>query len=163
MNLALGNRSFLADPRDDQIREILNQKIKKRELFRPFAPSILDYKLKEYFHTNIESPYMSIVSKVKKDKKKLIPAVVHIDETSRVHSVSRNLNLLFYNLLNSFYKKTNIPVLLNTSFNIQEPIVYSPSDAIKTYFKSDVDYLCIGNYLCDSKWKKNNLRQMKNE
>ena len=160
---ALGNRSFLADPRDDQIREILNEKIKKRELFRPFAPSILDFKLKEFFYTDIESPYMGTVAKVKHDKKNLIPAVVHIDETSRIHSVSRKMNFMFYDLINSFYKKTSVPVLLNTSFNIQEPIVYSPLDAIKTYFKSNVDFLCIGNYLCNNKWKNANLKKMQNE
>tara|TARA_Y100001970_G_scaffold286912_1_gene410256 strand:- start:1074 stop:2849 length:1776 start_codon:yes stop_codon:yes gene_type:complete len=155
---ALGNRSFLADPREDNIREILNKKIKKRELFRPFAPSILDFKLKEFYELDTESPYMSIVSKIKTDKKKLIPAVIHIDETSRIHSVSKNMNLKFYNLLNAFYKKTNVPVLLNTSFNIQEPIVYSPLDALNTYFNSNVDYLCIGNYLCDIKWKELNRK-----
>ncbi len=160
---ALGNRSFLADPRDDEIREILNAKIKKRELFRPFAPSILDFKLKEYFHTDLYSPYMSIVAKVKKDKKSLIPAVVHIDDTSRIHTVSKKMNLIFYELINSFYKKTGVPVLLNTSFNIQEPIVYSPKDAINTYFKSNVDFLCIGNYLCNSEWKKVNIKNIKYE
>ena len=154
---ALGNRSFLADPRDDEIRNVLNSKIKKRELFRPFAPSILDYKLKDYFHTEVLSPYMSLVSKVKNEMKFQIPAVVHIDGTSRVHSVSKEMNPLYYNLINAFYKKTGVPVLLNTSLNIQEPIVYSPKDAIKTFFNSNVDYLCIGNYLCDLKWKNNNI------
>ena len=128
-------------------------------MFRPFAPSILDFKLKEFYELDIRSPYMSIVSKIKNDKKKLIPAVIHIDETSRIHSVSKNMNSKFYNLLNAFYKKTNVPVLLNTSFNIQEPIVYSPLDALKTYFNSDVDYLCMGNYLCDIKWKQLNLKK----
>ena len=85
-----------------QIREILNEKIKKRELFRPFAPSILDFKLNEFFHTDTSSPYMSIVAKVKQDKKKLIPAVVHIDDTSRIHTVSKEMNLMFYELINSF-------------------------------------------------------------
>ena len=158
---ALGNRSFLADPRDDQIREVLNEKIKKRELFRPFAPSILDFKLNEFFHTDTSSPYMSIVAKVKQDKKRLIPAVVHIDDTSRIHTVSKEMNLMFYELINSFYKKTGVPVLLNTSFNIQEPIVYSPIDAINTYFRSNVDFLCIGNYLCNTEWKKINLKSKK--
>ena len=154
---ALGNRSFLADPRDDKIRTLLNEKIKKRELFRPFAPSILDYKLKDYFHTEVLSPYMSLVSKVKSEMKYQIPAVVHIDGTSRVHSVSKNMNSVYYNLINAFYEKTGVPVLLNTSLNIQEPIVYSPEDAIKTFFNSNVDYLCIGNYLCDLKWKNSNI------
>ena len=99
------------------------------------------------------SPYMSLTAKVKTDKQKLIPAVVHVDSTSRIHTVSKNLNPMYYSLINKFYNITNVPVLLNTSFNIQEPIVYSPSDAIKTFINSNVDILCIGNYYCDNIWR----------
>ncbi len=155
---ALGSRSFLADPRNDSIREEINKKIKKRELFRPFAPSILFENQSEYFDLSKCSPYMNIVSNVKKTKQPLIPAVVHTDNTSRVHSVIKKLNPKYHLLISKFYEITGIPVLLNTSFNIQEPIVNSPKDAIKTFFDSDVDLLVIGNYFCDKEWK---LKQIK--
>ena len=103
----------------------------------------------DFFEIDHESPYMSLIAKVKENKKKLIPAVVHVDSTSRIHTVSKNINPLYYELINNFYKLTKVPVLLNTSFNIQEPIVYSPSNAIMTFIKSNVDILCIGNYFCD--------------
>lgn len=150
---ALGARSFLADPRNDNIREKLNEKIKKREPFRPFAPSITYEAVSDYFHIDQESPYMNIVAKVRNDKIDVIPAVVHIDKTARVHTVTYKSNKLYYQLLKGFENLTGVPVLLNTSFNIQEPIVYSPEDAIKTYLNSDVDILAIGNYVCDKKWK----------
>ena len=155
---ALGARSFLADPRDDKIRDEINKKIKKREMFRPFAPSIMFEKQSEYFDLNLFSPYMNIVSKVKKNKHGIIPAVIHSDNTSRIHSVTYNFNQKYYSLLKRFYKITGVPVLLNTSFNIQEPIVNSPEDAIKTFFESDVDLLVMGNYFCDKEWK---LKQVK--
>ena len=151
---ALGNRSFLADPRKEKIKDILNSSIKHRESFRPFAPSILEDYIKEYFHLNQKSPYMNIVADVKNEKIKDIQAVVHIDKTSRVHSVAKKENEIYYKLIESFYKKTSIPLLLNTSFNIQEPIVYSPIDAIKTFMKSDVDLLVLGNYYCTKDWKE---------
>ena len=97
---------------------------------------------------------MNIVADVKNEKIKDIQAVVHIDKTSRVHSVAKKENEIYYKLIESFYKKTSIPLLLNTSFNIQEPIVYSPIDAIKTFMKSDVDLLVLGNYYCTKDWKE---------
>jgi carbamoyltransferase len=100
---------------------------------------------------------MNIVANVLEDKKKIIPAITHIDGTARVHTVSYESNPLYYNLLKKFGEETGIPVLLNTSFNIQEPIVRSPTDAIKTFLKSGVDLLIIGNYICDIKWKNKNL------
>ena len=154
---ALGARSFLADPRNDNIKNEINKKIKKRELFRPFAPSVIKEECGNYFDIKQDSPYMNIVANVLKDKKKIIPAITHIDGTARVHTVSYESNPLYYNLLKKFGEKTGIPVLLNTSFNIQEPIVRSPSDAIKTFLKSGVDLLVIGNYICDIKWKKENM------
>ena len=141
---ALGARSFLADPRNDEIRDEINQKIKKRELFRPFAPSTLKESSNEFFDIDQESPYMNIVSKV---KNKYIPAVTHIDGTARVHTVSKNENNRYYKLISHFGEVTGIPVILNTSFNIQEPIVYSPKDAISTFINSKVDVLVIGDYL----------------
>ena len=156
---ALGSRSFLADPRNDNIRDEINDKIKKRELFRPFAPSVIKEECKNYFDIRQESPYMNIVANVHEDKKKLIPAITHIDGTARVHTVSYESNPMYYNLLKKFGEETGIPVLLNTSFNIQEPIVRSPSDAIKTFLKSGVDLLVIGNYICDTQWKNQNLKK----
>ena len=97
---------------------------------------------------------MNIVADVKKEKIKDIQAVVHIDKSARVHSVSKNENETYYKLIESFYKKTSIPLLLNTSLNIEEPIVYTPTDAIKTFVKSDVDLLVMGNYYCTKNWKE---------
>ena len=143
---ALGNRSYLADPRQDAIRDDINQKIKKRELFRPFAPSIaVDY-ANDYFASKHDSPYMNIVSDVKTIA---IPAVTHVDNTARVHTVTKEANPLYYSLIKEFGRHTGVPVLLNTSFNIQEPIVYSPNDAINTFLASEVDVLVIGPYLIE--------------
>ena len=144
---ALGNRSFLANPSSEEIRDIINKKIKKREPFRPFAPSVLLKEAKEYFDLDQESPYMNIVAKVRKNKKHLIPAVVHHDDSCRVHTVSDSYNKKYFDLLTKFYEISKIPVLLNTSFNINEPIVSTPTDAIKTFLKSDVDYLILENFV----------------
>ena len=141
---ALGARSFLADPRSDEIRDEINRKIKKRELFRPFAPSVTKEYASEYFDLNQESPYMNIVANVLSSN---IPAVTHTDLTARVHTVSSRSNPKFYALLEKFGELTGVPVLLNTSFNIQEPIVYSPENAIATFKNSGVDYLVIENFL----------------
>ena len=151
---ALGNRSFLADPRNDSIREIINKKIKKRELFRPFAPSCKIEVANDYFEIEQESPYMNIVAVVRPEKRDVIPAVTHVDETARVHTVDRNVNPLYWNLIDAFHKKTGVGVLLNTSFNIQEPIVESPAQAIDCFLRSSVDCMAIGNYICDSRWRK---------
>ena len=151
---ALGARSFLADPRNDEIREKINQKIKKRELFRPFAPSIASEAGSVFFNIEQESPYMNIVANVKAHKKEIIPAVTHIDGTARVHTVTSESNGLYHKLLSDFGVKTGVPVLLNTSFNIQEPIVYTPKQAINTFLRSDVDVLAIGGFVCDLNWKK---------
>ena len=148
---ALGNRSFLANPRTDDIREIINAKIKKRELFRPFAPSVLEEKASEYFELNQTSPYMNIVANVREEKKSEIPAVTHTDGTARVHTVSSESNFKYYSLIKAFEEELGTPVLLNTSFNIQEPIVYSPEDAINTFSKSGVDILAIDEFVA---WRK---------
>ena len=141
---ALGNRSFLADPRRDEIREEMNEKIKKRELFRPFAPSTSAEDSGDFFKINQESPYMNIVCNVKSDK---VPAITHIDNTARVHTVTELSNKKYYSLIKRFSDLTGVPVLLNTSFNIQEPIVYSPNDALLTFKQSGVDALVIGSYI----------------
>ena len=153
---ALGSRSFLADPRRSNMKELLNEKIKLREEFRPFAPSVLKEHVSNFFEIDLESPYMNIVSRVKEEKKNKIPAVVHIDNTSRVHSVNQFNNVHYYNLISAFYKITGIPMLLNTSFNIQEPIVCTPLDAIQTFLKCKVDFLVIENFIFDDKWRNEN-------
>jgi len=150
---ALGNRSFLADPRYDSVREVLNQKIKKRELFRPFAPSCKLEVASDYFEIDQESPYMNIVAEVRDDKRTVIPAVTHVDNTARVHTVDRETNPLYWKLLDAFEQKTGVGVLLNTSFNIQEPIVESPAHAIDCFLRSSVEWLVVGSYVCDSTWR----------
>ncbi len=144
---ALGTRSFLADPRRDEIREEINRKIKKRELFRPFAPSVTDEASAKFFEIAQPSPYMNLVARVRDDKAAVIPAVTHTDQTARVHSVSREANPLYHALLTAFGARTGVPVLLNTSFNIQEPIVYTPAQGFATFRASGVDALVIGPYI----------------
>jgi carbamoyltransferase len=141
-NRALGNRSILADPRNPNIKNIINTTIKKREDFRPFAPSVLEEYYQEYFDTNQPSPYMSRIMPVKSDK---IPGVTHVDNTARIQTVNQTQNEKFYDLINEFYKITGIPMLLNTSFNCQEPIVENPYEAYETYEETAIDILVIGN------------------
>ena len=143
-NRALGNRSILADPRNADIKNIINSKIKLREDFRPFAPSVLEEHYKEYFDTNQPSPYMSRIMPVKSDA---IPGVTHVDGTARIQTVTREFNERYYDLINEFYKITSVPMLLNTSFNCQEPIVETPEDAIATFNKCGLDILVIGDYI----------------
>lgn len=150
---ALVSTSFLADPRNEEIREVMNQKIKKRELFRPFAPSTIAEACSDFFELDQESPYMNIVAQVKEDKKKVIPAVTHVNGSARVHTITKESNPLAHDLIKAFGDITGVPVLLNTSFNIQEPIVYTPKNAITTFMKSGVDILAIGNYICDQSWR----------
>ena len=143
---ALGNRSILADPRNAEMKDILNEKIKHRESFRPFAPCILEEHLSEYFDIDIPSPYMLLVAPVKKPEK--IPAVTHVDGTSRLQTVSKYTNPLFYDLINEFYKTTNIPVLINTSMNVRgEPIVNTIEQAYNMIVKTDMDYIVLGNHI----------------
>ncbi|WP_185962129.1 carbamoyltransferase family protein [Palleronia caenipelagi] len=144
---ALGARSFLADPRRDAVREELNQKIKKRELFRPFAPSVAEEAASRFFEIDQPSPYMNIVAKVRPEMASVIPAVTHVDGTARVHTVSPEANPIYHALLTAFGDLTGVPVLLNTSFNIQEPIVHTPEDALATFRASGVDVLALGPYL----------------
>ena len=143
---ALGNRSILADPRDGKMKDILNKKIKHRESFRPFAPSILEEYVSDYFDIDRPSPYMLFVANVKKPDK--IPAVTHVDGTGRLQSVSKEVNQLYYDLINEFYKLTNVPVIINTSMNVMgEPIVNTPKHARNMLLKTDMDYLVMGNFV----------------
>ena len=144
---ALGNRSILADPRNANIRDILNVKIKRREKFRPFAPSILEEETKNWFKTNDKVPFMSKVFKVRNEKKYLIPSVTHVDGTGRLQTVSKNYNPRFYNLISDFFKITEVPILLNTSFNENEPIVCTPKEALDCFLRTRMDILVLGNYV----------------
>jgi len=145
---ALGNRSILANPANKDIKDIINLKIKRRENFRPFAPAIMKEYSNDWFYlNNIKMHYMESVTKVKEDKIKLIPSVVHVDNTARVQIVSSDQNKKFYNLIKNFYKISNIPLLLNTSFNENEPIVRKPEEAINCFLRTDMDCLVIENYL----------------
>ena len=141
-NRALGNRSILADPRNPDIKDIINHTIKMREDFRPFAPAVLEEHYKEYFDTRLPSPYMSRICKVKTDK---VPGITHVDNTARIQTVNRKFNQKFYDIINEFYKITGIPMLLNTSFNCKEPIVETPAHAINTFNKTDLDILVIND------------------
>ena len=141
---ALGNRSILADPRREDMKDILNAKIKHRESFRPFAPSVLEEYASEYFEMDLPSPYMLMVSPVKKPER--IPAVTHVDGTGRLQTVSKTSNLLYYDLINEFYKITGIPVIINTSMNVMgEPIVNTPEQAYQMIVKTDMDCIVMGN------------------
>ncbi len=150
---SLGNRSILANPSDPNMKDKLNSKIKKREFFRPFAPAIILEDLHNYFilPKNINSPHMILAGKVKESKKKLLPAITHADNTARVQSVNKKDNVLFWNLINEFKKITGIPVLLNTSFNENEPIVNSPQEAINCFLRNKMDVLVIGNFIIKTK------------
>lgn len=149
---ALGNRSILADPRDPNMKDKINKAVKYRESFRPFAPSVLEEYQKEYFEIEncIPVPYMEKVFPIRKEKQKLIPAVVHADGTGRLQTVNQSTNPLYYKLIEEFKRITNIPIVLNTSFNVNgEPIVESPTDAIRTFYSSGLDALAIGSYLIE--------------
>ena len=142
---ALGNRSILADPRRAEMKDILNEKIKHRESFRPFAPSIMEEFTSEYFDIDTFSPYMLSVAPVKKPDK--IPAVTHVDGTGRLQTVSKNSNSLYYELISEFYKLTNVPVIINTSMNVKgEPIVNTPEQAYNMLLKTDMDCVMLGNF-----------------
>jgi len=143
---ALGSRSILADPRKSEMKDILNEKIKHRESFRPFAPSILEEYVSEYFDIDRISPYMLFVVPVKKPEH--IPAVTHVDGTGRLQTVNKDANPPYYQLISEFQKITGIPVIINTSMNVMgEPIVNTPEQAYQMIVKTDMDYLVLGNYL----------------
>lgn len=144
---ALGNRSLLGDPRNPNIQLIINEKIKKREEFRPFAPVVMEDHYKDFFHQKYPSPYMNFVFKAKEKALNEIPGVVHVDGTSRVQTVNFEQNEKLYNLLKSFKKITDVPVLLNTSLNINEPINNDPKTAYETFTKSNIDILVMQNYV----------------
>ena len=144
---ALGNRSILANPCSSKIQDIINIKIKRREMFRPFAPAILSEKKNEWFNNSFPNPYMSAVEKINKDKRHLIPAVTHVDGTGRVQTVNKEINGDFHLLIEKFYQISNVPILLNTSFNENEPIVMDPDHAISCFLRTEMDVLILNRYI----------------
>ena len=145
---ALGNRSILADPRNPHMKDILNRRVKFRESFRPYCPSILEKKEREYFEKPYPSPFMVLSFDVKKDVKEDIPSVIHIDGTSRPQTVNRGINPMYWRLINKFRELSDVPLILNTSFNIRgEPIVNTPREAISCFIKTGMDCLALGKFL----------------
>jgi len=177
---ALGARSILGDPRSEKMQKTLNLKVKYRESFRPFAPSILHEDLSSWFDINVESPYMLLVANVKHDKQiemteeqktlfgidKLnikrsdIPAVTHVDYSARIQTVKRDTNKRYYDLISKFKEKTGCPVIINTSFNVRgEPIVNTPTDAFNCFMGTELDFLVIGNCILDKNKQDPNLKK----
>jgi len=144
---ALGNRSILAHPGWPGMKDLINQKIKRREAFRPFAPTILAEEVPNYFEQDVKSPFMMHVVKIRPDKRKELAAVYHEDGTGRLHTVKRTQNRLYYDLIKTFAGLSGVPVVLNTSFNENEPIVDTPEQAINCYLRSDIDVLCMGPFV----------------
>ena len=140
---ALGHRSILVDPRRTDAKDLLNEKIKRRESFRPFAPSILKEHVDEYFELNDNVPFMEKVFPIRKEKREIIPAVTHVDGTGRLHTVEKGER--YYSLIDAFYQKTGVPVVLNTSFNENEPIVNDPEQALDCFMRTKMDMLVLGN------------------
>jgi carbamoyltransferase len=154
---ALGNRSILADPRRANMTDVVNRYVKHREDFRPFAPSVLHEYGDEYFVNYHDSPFMLEVFPVKPIAREKIPAVVHVDNTSRVQTVSRDRNPLYWELIEEFRKITDVPVVLNTSFNVRgEPIVNTPREALRCFYATGMDALVVGNYVIDKGWVPRN-------
>ena len=144
---SLGARSIIADPRRSDAKEILNLKIKRRESFRPFAPSILKEYVSEYFEMTDEVPFMEKVFQIKEDKRKDIPAVTHVDGSGRLQTVDKDISPRYYGLIEAFRKKTGVPILLNTSFNENEPIVNTPVEALNCFLRTNMDMLVMENIL----------------
>lgn len=142
---ALGNRSLIADPRRLDMRDIINLKIKFREKFRPFAPSILEDHVGEWFERDEPSPFMERVLKIREEKRPLIPAVTHVDGSGRLQSVCRETNPLYYDLIDRFRQQTGVPLILNTSLNENEPIVRTPKEALACMLRTRMDAIALGN------------------
>ncbi len=143
---ALGNRSILADPRSVEMRDLINTRIKKRESFRPFAPVVLADRASEYFEVTQPDPFMTLAPRVRPDKRDAIAAAVHVDGTGRIQTVTREANPRYYGVIEEFGRLTGVPVLINTSFNEQEPIVARPEEAIACFMRTDIDVLVLGDH-----------------
>jgi len=144
---ALGNRSIVVDPRRAEMKNVLNTRIKKRESFRPFAPSILEEHTSDYFEQTHPAPTMLMVYQVKPEQRGRIPAVTHVDGSGRLQTVSREANPRYHQLISDFHELSGVPVVLNTSFNENEPIVCTPRQAIDCFVKTRMDVLYLGNHV----------------
>ena len=142
---ALGNRSIVCDPRRADMKDVLNSKIKRRESFRPFAPSILREAVAEWFETDDDVPFMTQVYQVRAEKRALIPAVTHVDGSGRLQTVTRRANPLYHRLIDAFRALTGVPLVLNTSFNENEPVVCRPEEALDCFLRTRMDWLVLGN------------------
>ena len=147
---ALGHRSILADPRRSEMKDILNARIKRRESFRPFAPSILEEAVGDYFEQTAPSPFMTMTYKVKSEKRDIIPASTHVDGTGRLQTINRHSDPLYWQLIKEFENLTNVPVLLNTSFNENEPIVCTPDQALDCFLRTKMDVLILGPFTLEA-------------
>jgi carbamoyltransferase len=148
---ALGNRSILADPRRPEMKDILNRRIKHREMFRPFAPSITEEATGEFFEKTHPSPFMTFAYAVRPEMRAVIPAPTHVDGTARLQTVSRSANQLYWKLLRAMGDQTGVPVVLNTSFNDNEPIVCRPEEALECFRRTRMDVLVLGNFVVERK------------
>ena len=148
---ALGNRSILADPRNAGIKDVLNAKIKGRESFRPFAPSILREAVAEWFETDDDVPFMTKVSQIRAKYRDMIPAVIHVDGTGRLQTVHKETNPRYYRLIEHFRDLTGIPLVLNTSFNENEPVVCYPEEALDCFLRTQMDVLVLVNFFVERK------------
>jgi len=147
---ALGSRSILADPRDPEMNAKVNNAVKFREWWRPFAPSFKKEAAGEYLESATDSPFMILTAQVRPEKRSIIPSVTHVDGSARPQTVEKEINPLYWRLIDEFGKCTGVPVILNTSFNLRgEAIVHTPTDAIRTFFSSGMDALAIGSYLVE--------------
>jgi carbamoyltransferase len=144
---SLGQRSIVADPRREDMKDVLNARIKHREPFRPFAPSVLADRVGDWFEQDYPSPFMVLVYKTRENRREHIPAVNHVDDTGRVQSVERDVLPRYWELISAFDRLTGVPILLNTSFNENEPIVMTPAQAVDTFQKTRMDLLVLGNYV----------------
>ena len=146
---ALGNRSIVCDPRSDRMKDVLNSRIKHRESFRPFAPSVLEEKAGDWFEMSEASPFMLMTCQVRKEQQARVPAITHVDGTARQQTVSKRTNPKYWGLIHAFEKKTGVPIVVNTSFNENEPVVNTPEEAIDCYLRNDMDVLVLGRFLVE--------------
>jgi carbamoyltransferase len=146
---ALGNRSILVDPRRPEMKDILNARIKRREAFRPFAPSILLEATHDFFEEDYPDPFMTKVYPIRAEKRQVIPAVTHVDGTGRLQTVTYEENPLYYKLIKEFAAQTGVPAVLNTSFNENEPIVCTPEEALECFLRTQMDILVMGPFFLE--------------
>jgi carbamoyltransferase len=147
---ALGSRSILADPRDPEMNAKVNNAVKFREWWRPFAPSLKKEAAGDYLEGVTDSPFMVLTAQVRKEKRSVIPSVTHVDGSARPQTVEKEINPLYWRVIDEFDKRTGVPVLMNTSFNLRgEAIVHTPTDAVRTFFSSGMDALVIGPFLVE--------------